>query len=112
MPASCELMRPVPNNGREPNGVGKFLTLKSQMKPARLLRMPNSAMNTTMWLRIGASWIGRNNTRSTSTPNTNEIISVTRNATQYGVPSCISCQAMKVENIAISPCAKLRWSIA
>ena len=27
-------------------------------------------------------------------------------------PHCINCQAMKVENIAISPCAKLRLSMA
>ena len=45
-------------------------------------------------------------------PPANENTSVSRKAHQYGTPHCISCQAMKVENIAISPWAKLRWSIA
>ena len=34
MPASCMLIRPLPNSGREPNGLGKLLMVKSQMKPA------------------------------------------------------------------------------
>ena len=46
------------------------------------------------------------------TPAANESAMVPANAIQYGMPHCISCQAMKVENIAISPWAKFRWSIA
>jgi len=64
------------------------------------------------WLSTGASWIGRSTTRSISTPAANEMTMVAPNATQYGKPHWMSCQAMKVENIAISPCAKFRWSIA
>ena len=55
----------------------------------------------------GARSIGRISVRSTSTPPRNESPSVRKNAPQYGIPHSISCQAMKVENVAISPCAKL-----
>ena len=65
-------------------------------------------MKATTWLRIGASWIGLSTTRSISTPAANEITMVAPKASQYGTPHWISCQAMKVENIAISPCAKFR----
>jgi hypothetical protein len=85
---------------------------KSQMNPARLLRMAKSAMNTATWLSTGAFWIGLNTTRSIATPATKDTGMVTRKASQNGRPHCKSCQAMKVENIAISPWAKFRWSIA
>ena len=86
--------------------------LKSQMNPARLLRMLKRAIKATTWERIGAAWIGRNSTRSITTPARNESATESTKATQNGSPHAISCQAIKVENIAISPCAKLRWSIA
>ena len=82
------------------------------MKPAPELRIASSAMKATTWLRIGASWIGFSTTRSITTPAANEIAMVSAKASQYGMPHWINCQAMKVENIAISPWAKFRWSIA
>ena len=44
--------------------------------------------------------------RSSATPPTKAITSVSANATQYPSPWSISVQAMKVVNVAISPCAK------
>ena len=86
--------------------------VQSQMKPAPLLMMVSSAMNAATWLSTGACSIGRSTTRSMTTPAANESAMVPANAIQYGMPHCISCQPMKVENIAISPWAKFRWSIA
>ena len=54
IPASCELMSRWPNSSWVPNGLGNGLILKSQMKPARLLMMANSAMKMTTWLRTSA----------------------------------------------------------
>ena len=54
MPAWCVPIRPSPNSGLLPNGVGNVLMLKSQIKPARLFRMLNSAINATIWLSTGA----------------------------------------------------------
>ena len=86
--------------------------VQSQMKPAALLMIESSAMNATTWLKIGASWIGLSTMRSIRRPAANEMTIVAPKASQNGQPHWMSCQAMKVENIAISPCAKLRWSIA
>ncbi len=69
-------------------------------------------MKATIWLSTGALWIGRNNIRSIATPPTNDSATAPINASQYGSPHWIICQARKVENIAISPWAKFRWSIA
>ena len=113
MPASWVLIRWPPNSGPRPNGVGNSLIVKFQISPAELFRMLNSAMKATSCVSTGALWIGRNSTRSISTPPTNDTSDrPATKAPQYGTPHCISCQAIKVENIAISPCAKLRWSIA
>ncbi len=49
---------------------------------------------------------GRMTIRSSATPPTNAIASVSTNAGQYDM-WCISENAMNVVNIAISPCAKL-----
>ena len=49
MPASWALISRWPNSACEPKGLGKFLMEKSHRKPAILLMMANSAMNTTMW---------------------------------------------------------------
>ena len=66
-----------------PNGLGKFLIVKSQMKPARLLRIANSAMKTTTWLSTGASWIGlKQHALDQRRRPTNEIAMVPTNATQ------------------------------
>ena len=50
--------------------------------------------------------------RSTATPPAKESATVSGITSQYGRPQSSSCQAMKVENIAISPWAKFRWWIA
>ena len=50
---------------------------------------------------------GRMITRSISIPPTNEAASVASSASPSGSPAWTSAQATKVENIAISPCAKL-----
>src|SRR5262249_60024753 len=50
---------------------------------------------------------GRMMARSTTTPPTNEIASTSGNAAQNEKPWFINDQAMNVENVAISPCAKL-----
>ena len=48
----------------------------------------------------------------TTTPNTNAIASVRKNAAQYEKPHSVSWYAMYVVAIAISPCAKLITSVA
>jgi len=50
-------------------------------------------------------------TLSISTPITKEIATAPRKATQKFSPHCINCQLMYVLNMAISPWAKLRWSV-
>src|SRR5215210_7180567 len=102
----------LPRNGEDPNGVGYCLIVKSQVRPATLLTIANNAMKPATLVRTGALASGLNNIRSMAMPPANENASVRRKAHQYGTPHCISCQAMNVENIAISPWAKLRWSIA
>ena len=67
--------------------------------------MTRSPIQTITMVRIGALSTGRMITRSSSTPPTNEITSVPKNAHQYGTPALISVHAMYVLNIAISPCA-------
>src|ERR1700750_1525830 len=100
----------LPRNGEEPNGVGYCLMGKSQIKPAQELMIENSAMKPATLVRIGAFASGLNRARSITMPPAKEKASVRTKAPQYGTPHCISCQEMKVENIAISPWAKLRWS--
>jgi hypothetical protein len=56
---------------------------------------------------------GRITVRSSATPPANESASVRKNAPQNGIPLCsMSAQATKVENMAISPCAKLMTRVA
>src|SRR5436853_6112084 len=98
----------LPRNGEEPNGVGYCLMVKSHIRPATLLMIEYSAMKPATLVRIGAFASGLNNSRSIRMPPAKENASVSRNAHQYGTPHCINCQDMKVENIAISPCAKFR----
>src|SRR6201989_698830 len=111
MPAWWVEISWLPRNGEEPNGVGNCLMVKSQIKPATLLMMANSEMKPATLVRIGAFANGLNNSRSMMMPPAKENATVSTNAPQYGTPHCINCQAVKVENIAISPWAKLRWSI-
>ena len=112
MPAWWVEISWLPRKGEDPNGVGYCLMVKSQISPATLLTIANNAMKPATLVRIGALASGLNSSRSMAMPPAKEMISVARKAHQYGMPHCISCQEMKVENIAISPWAKLRWSIA
>ena len=62
-------------------------------------------MHTMTMVRMGLFSTGRITTRSISTPPTNEITRVPKNAHQYGTPALSSVHARYVLNIAISPCA-------
>src|SRR5215475_3316432 len=106
MPAWCVEMSWLPRKGEEPNGVGYCLMVKSQIRPADELMIENRAIKPATWVRIGALASGLNKARSIATPPAKETAMVIRKAHQYGIPHCISCQEMKVENIAISPWAK------
>ena len=50
---------------------------------------------------------GRMTSRSMMTAPMNAMTSVQMKASHIGIPIVMSCQAMNVLNIAISPCAKL-----
>src|SRR5947208_17040926 len=101
MPAWWVEISWLPRNGEDPNGVGYCLMVKSQIRPAKLLMIPYSAMKPATLVRIGALASGLNSSRSIRMPPANENASVIRNAHQYGMPHCINCQEIKVENIAI-----------
>src|ERR1700741_4950067 len=105
MPAWWVEISWLPRNGEEPNGVGYCLMVKSQIRPATELTMGNRAMKPATLVSTGAFASGLNSSRSIRMPPAKDIASVSRNAHQYGTPHCINCQEMKVENIAISPCA-------
>ncbi len=60
MPAWWVEISWLPRNGEEPNGVGNGLMVKSQMKPATLLMIANSAMKPTTWVSTGALASGLN----------------------------------------------------
>ena len=91
------------------NGVGNGLIVWSKIQPATELKITSRPMNTITLVSTGAFSTGRRMIRWISSPPTNEIATVAKNATQYGQPACISAQAMNVLNIAISPWAKLMW---
>ena len=55
---------------------------------------------------------GRMTTTWMTTPSTNAITSVRKNASQYVTPHRVSWYAMYVVAIASSPCAKLITSVA
>ncbi|MCY1525931.1 hypothetical protein D9M68_609320 [compost metagenome] len=69
-------------------------------------------MNTTTTDSAGLSCMGRITVNSTTAASTKDKATVATKAAQYGRPACMRLQAMKVENIAISPCAKLMWCVA
>ena len=69
-------------------------------------------MKTITLVSTGARSTGRKISRWIATPTANETPTVTTNAAQYGQPRCSSSHAMKVEKVAISPCAKLIWCVA
>jgi hypothetical protein len=78
-----------------------------QIHAAPLLSRSSNPIVTVTTVSTGACSTGRMTARSISTPPINEIASVRRNASQYVTPRSISSQQTNVENIAISPCAKL-----
>ncbi len=96
---------------RVENALGKLFVSAPQIQAAR----PKSAMprpSVTMTIvSTGAPSTGRITSRSSATPPANEMTSVSVKPIQRCHPgplgSAISHQAMNVENIAISPCAKL-----
>src|SRR3954470_4725059 len=112
MPAWWVEISWLPRKGEDPNGVGYCLMVKSQIRPATELTMANSAMKPATLVSTGAFASGLDSSRSMMMPPAKDIASVRMKAPQYGTPHCIICQDMKVENIAISPWAKFRWSIA
>ncbi len=96
---------------RVENALGKRFVSAPQIQAAS----PNSAMPrpsvTMTMVSTGAPSTGRMTSRSSATPPANEMTSVSTKPIQrwYSGPfgSAISHQAMNVENIAISPWAKL-----
>src|ERR1700742_2679110 len=108
MPAWWVEISWLPRNGEDPNGVGNCLMVKSQIRPAQLLMMANSAMKPATLVRIGAFASGLNSARAMGVAPAKENASGSKKAAQKGRAHCINFQEMKVENIAISPCAKLR----
>ena len=82
-----------------------------QMAPAIEWKIASSPMNTTTEERIGASCNGLRIMRSMSTPMMKEMTITAASASQKFQPNWMSCHVRYVENIAISPCAKLRWSV-
>ncbi len=64
MPAWWVEMSWLPRNGEDPNGVGNCLMVKSQIRPATLLMIANSAMKPATLVRIGALASGLNSSRS------------------------------------------------
>ena len=66
----------------------------------------------TITTAITECWTGRMTTTWMTTPSTNAIASVKKNASQYETPQSMSWYAMYVVAIAISPWAKLITSVA
>src|SRR3954451_924207 len=108
MPAWCVEISWLPRNGDDPNGVGYCLMVKSQISPATLLMMANSAMKPATLVRTGAFASGLNNSRSITMPPAKENASVSGNAHQYGMPHCINCQEMQGERLGETHHARLR----
>ncbi|MNE88897.1 hypothetical protein D3C80_1862500 [compost metagenome] len=69
-------------------------------------------MKTTTTDSAGLSCMGRITVNSTTAASTKDSTTVAKKAAQYGRPAWIRLQAMKVENMAISPWAKLMWCVA
>src|SRR5580765_414023 len=85
---------PATSIGRVENAFGRLRTSGDQIqRAAPLTRKKRPSVTIT--------------TVSIPTPPKNEVATVRKNAAQYESPWWTSDQAMKVENIAISPCAKL-----
>ena len=69
-------------------------------------------MNTTTTDNTDARSTGRMTSRSIVTPIRKATTIVAPNATQYGIPALIIDQAIYVQNIASSPCAKFTRCVA
>ena len=87
--------------------------VNSQIHPATELKITSRPMNTMIWLSTGAFSTGFTITRSMTTPARKE----NADREQEGEPDRRAqgppaSQATYVENIAISPWAKLKWSVA
>ena len=103
----------IPAISVEPSGkmLGKLRFSKPQIQPAALLMRMKSPSVTIRIVSWSASSTGRISTRSTTMPPTKESTKVTSRASPSGTPPSTSPQAMKVENIAISPWAKLTMPV-
>ncbi len=82
MPAWWVEISWLPRKGEDPNGVGYCLMVKSQIRPATLLTMANSAMKPATLVRTGAFASGLNSSRSMAMPPMNERIRVITKAAQ------------------------------
>ncbi len=76
------LISPLSSSGAEPNGEGNGLMVNSQIQPATLLKMANSAMNTAICANSGSLDSGLNTIRSISIPPIKETMIVAANAPQ------------------------------
>jgi hypothetical protein len=109
VPTWCADMNRLAYQASLEKGVGNSLICMPKIHPAMLWKMTSSPMKTTTMLNSGAWCSGRITANSTTAPSTKDTATVAKNATQYGTPAWIMVQARKVENIAISPCAKFTW---
>ena len=98
---------PATSIGRVENAFGRLRTSGDQIQRAAPLTRKKRPSVTITTVSTGARSTGLITTRSIPTPPKNEIATVRKKAAQYERPWWTSDQAMKVENIAISPCAKL-----
>ena len=111
-PTSCAVKYFVANIESFGNGLGNDFSVCSKIQPDSALKISSRPMNTITLVSTGAFSTGRKIMRCSTSPAVNEIATVARNAAQYDQPLWINAQAMKVLNVAISPCAKLMWCVA
>src|SRR4051794_18280714 len=102
-----EKATPAISIGRVEKAFGRLRTSGDQIQRAAPLTRKKSPRVTITTVSTGARSTGLITTRSTAIPPTNENATVRKKAAQYERPWWTSDQATKVENIAISPCAKL-----
>ena len=108
MPMSwIEKATPATSIGRVEKAFGRARGSGDQIQRAAPLTRKNRPRVTITTVSTGALSTGRMTARSISTPPANEIPIVRKNAAQKESPWWTRDHAMKVENIAISPWAKL-----
>src|SRR3954463_6794538 len=110
--SAIEKATPATWIGRVENGLGIDFTSGDQIQKAAPLTTKKSPIVTIAIVSTDARSTGLITVRSSATPPANDARTVTRNAGQYENPCCVSVQAMNVENIASSPCAKLTTPVA